>query len=57
MQMIALAAVLSLSLTAMNDVYQARYIILTDRHIDKPFHRCQTKDINLEREKKDSGGK
>lgn len=49
---------LTLSLTALNDVCQARYIILTERHIDKPFRHCQTKDINLERGKKsDSGGK
>lgn len=51
MQMIAPAAVPSLSLTVLNDVWQARYIILADRHIDKPFHCCQTKDINLGKKK------
>lgn len=47
MQMIAAAAVLSLSPTVLNDVCQARCITLADRHTDKPFHCCQTKDINL----------
>lgn len=57
MQMIAPAAAPSWSLTVLNDVCQARYIILADRHNDKPFHCCQTKDINLCLKKKNSAGK
>lgn len=37
----------SVSLTVLNNVCQARYIISTDRHTDKQFRCCQTKAVNL----------